>query len=36
MSNYTDKVLQLVNGFNVTSNVVCDLHEFRHADRRDV
>lgn len=26
----------VINKFNVTSNVLCDLHEFRHADRRDV
>lgn len=25
-----------LNGWNTTSNVLCDLHEFRHADRRDV
>lgn len=24
-----------LNEFNVTSNVVCDLHEFKYPDRRD-
>lgn len=25
-----------INKFRTTSNVVCDLHEYRHADKRDV
>lgn len=25
-----------LNDWNTTSNVLCDLHDFRHADRRDV
>lgn len=37
-SDYIEKTGKrcTLNKFNVSSNIVCDLHAFRHADRRDV
>lgn len=36
--DYIEKISKrcTLNEFNVTSNIVCDKHEFKHADKRDV
>lgn len=36
-SDYVEKIGKrcTLNKFNVTSNIVCDLHEFKHHDKRD-